>query len=330
MAERDTAEAQLERILFLVALASRPGGASLEELGRALEVDRAQLMADIDELTSRAFYHPPGSPDVLNVILEGDRLEIWPEGTFSRPTRLTPREALTLSLGLRVLAAEVDERGREELLALARRFEEGLTALPQAGASLEELLAGHALDEEEPDVVRGLVVEAVRDRRLCRIRYWKPREETPEERVIEPYVVVRAEGEWYTLGYCRRAGAVRIFRLDRIVAVSPQDERFEVPADFAPERYLEGGRVYLPGPEEEVVIRYDPDVSRWLAERGLGEPDRDGTLVLAHRVSNPTWLVRHVLRYGGDAVVLEPENAREWVREAASEVALGVQSAANT
>jgi predicted DNA-binding transcriptional regulator YafY len=36
---------------------------------------------------------------------------------------------------------------------------------------------------------------------------------------------------------------------------------------------------------------------------------------VVRRVSNPFWLVREVLRYGGDCVVVSPENVREQVKQ---------------
>jgi predicted DNA-binding transcriptional regulator YafY len=36
---------------------------------------------------------------------------------------------------------------------------------------------------------------------------------------------------------------------------------------------------------------------------------------VVRRVSNPFWLVREVLRYGGDCVVVSPESVREQVKQ---------------
>ena len=39
-------------------------------------------------------------------------------------------------------------------------------------------------------------------------------------------------------------------------------------------------------------------------------------MVVSHHVADPEWLVSQVLQYGADAVVVEPEWARERVVEA--------------
>ena len=68
----------------------------------------------------------------------------------------------------------------------------------------------------------------------------------------------------------------------------------------------------------EVAVRYSPRIARWIVERtATYQPVSDGSVVVRHRVADPRWIVRHVLQYGGEAVVEEPEQARRWVREAA-------------
>jgi predicted DNA-binding transcriptional regulator YafY len=102
--------------------------------------------------------------------------------------------------------------------------------------------------------------------------------------------------------------------MDRILEADACDATFRVPADFDPDAYIEGGRVYRADEEREVRVRYSARIARWIAEREEGEWDEEGGFTVAHRVVDPHWLVRHVLQYGPDAVVLEPEEAREWVR----------------
>jgi hypothetical protein len=64
-----------------------------------------------------------------------------------------------------------------------------------------------------------------------------------------------------------------------------------------------------------VTVRYSEQVARWVAEREGAECEADGTLVVTHEVADMNWLVRHVLQYGGEAVV-ETEAGRAAVRAA--------------
>jgi hypothetical protein len=120
---RGTARERLERILYLLPAASGEEGASLDELTRTLDVTRDVLLADVEEVTARAYNHPAGGGDDLQVYLGADRLRVWTTGEFRRPPKLTPREGLALGIGLRALAGEVGVEKRAGLLDLARRLE---------------------------------------------------------------------------------------------------------------------------------------------------------------------------------------------------------------
>jgi predicted DNA-binding transcriptional regulator YafY len=53
------------------------------------------------------------------------------------------------------------------------------------------------------------------------IRYRGAVDET--ERAIEPYGVVHHRGRWYVVGWCHLRQDIRMFRLDRVLALEPRD-----------------------------------------------------------------------------------------------------------
>lgn len=319
-------EHQLARILHLVPLASREGGATYEELARAVDVHRDQLLRDLDALTAREFYHPAGTGDEIQVGLEGDRVRVWTTGPLQRPVRLDLREAAALHLGLRLLA---DERDDPTLLDAMRRVEERLV-WPRpgededdggAGQIAEEVIAGDPLAR---DVIRATVVAAARRRRRVELYYLKSYSGAPQRRVLAPYVIAHAGGHSYAIGHSDVGGhgdAIRVFRFDRVMQARVLDETYTVPDGFDPAHYMADGRVYRAEDEIEATVRYGPRVARWIAESGQGEAREDGSVLVTHSVADPGWLVRHVLRYGADAEVLEPPEAREWMREALDQAA---------
>lgn len=312
MTPREPAGRRLERVLAVLPLASREGGVALEELAEKLGVDEERILRDLGEVTARAFYRPPGEIIDIEITIERGRVRVWTTGEFRRPVALAPREALALTLGLRLLADEAETGRRDELRALARRLDERLAAVPAASVD-----AGFALEAGDPEGEGMLAVlrDAVRERERCRLVYLKGGAAAPEERTVNPYALVYAEGRWYALGRSERAGDVRAFRLDRILEVEPGGSRFEAPEAFDPGEYLEGGAVYRAEEEMEAVVRYSPRVARWIEERGIGEEGPGGGVVVRHRVADPRWLVRHVLGYGTEAEVLEPEELRELVAD---------------
>lgn len=307
-----TAQAKFERLIALIPRAARSGGARLDELAALFELSANQLLRDLQEVMTRADYHPAGSVDEFNVTVDQERISIWTTGEFRRPTRLSARESLALALGLRILAAESDADRREDLLSLARRLDAELAAAPA-----DELTPHYGVEDPgSGSGIHAILQDAARDRRRCSIDYLKPGQVPPETRTISPYLLVHAEGTWYTLAYCAEREAVRVFRLDRICGVRLLEESFEVPAAFDPAAYLGSGRLFRAAEEREATVRYSPAIARWIAEREGIAPGPDGSIVLRHRVADPQWLIRHVLQYGKEAEVLEPAEFRHLVREA--------------
>ncbi len=299
-----TAADRLQRILYILPAAARDEGVRLEELARRLEVSREALLSDITEVTNRAYYHPAETGSQLQIQLTGERLRVWTTGEFQRPLRLSLPEAVCVGLALR-------SAGRQEDGEVLARLEEELAA-GEAAQRLGEL---EAVDLRPGDPgIRETLLRAVREQTVLHLRYLKAQDTEPLERPVHPYALIYGEGHWYLVGWCEVSEGVRIFRMDRILRVRPGEGRFEAPADFDPEAYVEGGRVYRGAEEVKVRVRYSRRIARWIAEREDGERDPEGGFTVTHRVVDPHWLVRHVLQYGPDAVVLEPEEAREWVR----------------
>ncbi len=335
-----TAEAQLDRILHIIPRAAGHGGATYEELAAELGVDRDRIVDDLVRVRSREYYHPAETGTEIQVGMDGDRVTVFTTGPLQRPVRLTLREAAALHLGLRLLAAERDDPALLDAVAdLGRRI---AWAVP---ADLDSLIAG---GPGACDTLRAALVDAARTRRTVVIRYLKPDAPGPETRTVDPWVVAHAAGRWYVVGRDHHRHEPRVFRVDRVLDVrraggesdaggsdaggpgrpGEADQpgqapgSFTVPDDFDPADYLDQdqGQVYRADDDIEVTVRYGPRVARWLLERGEGEADDDGGVVVAHTVADPGWIVRHVLQYGPDAEVLAPAEVRAWVAEAVGRV----------
>jgi proteasome accessory factor C len=332
MAEPGPSAAQLKRILYLLPRASGPEPVALEALARAVGSTPAEVMADLGAVTDREYYQEAGAAEGIIIVQEGDTVWVSVADEFRRPVRLTPREAFALGTGLRLMAAGADAVRGEEIRSLAARVEEALSApvpdryrdgRPDPGAPqpLDLLRAGVEASHEDRAGIRAVILTAAAERRRCRIDYAKPGAPRLENREVDPYAVVLAGGLDYLLGWCVRAEDVRAFRLDRILGVEVAGAEFEIPPDFDPTRYLSGGRLYWSPQDVEAVIRYSPQIARWIEEKGETEPQPDGSVIVRHRVADAGWAVRHVLQYGGEAELLEPQGLRGAVAQAAERMA---------
>jgi predicted DNA-binding transcriptional regulator YafY len=344
----DTAADQLERILHILPAAAHGGGIRIEVLAAELGVDAATVLRDIEHVTARAYYHPAGAVETFSILLDGRTVEVHAPHEFKRPTRLNEREALALGLGLRSLVADAAPERRAQIIAFARRVEAELGAPADErrepgsggaarrdgrstvhgsndGANID--IREDAVDYEEfalafdDDGFRGVIADAIDAQRVCTIGYLKPGDVAPVQRSIAPYRLMYAEGTWYVAAWDIHRQGLRFFRMDRVLNADMGDDAApELPVE-ALDSLLSHGVPYSASEDVEVRVRYSPRVARWVAERAAAPLENDGSIVLNHRVADIRWIVRHVLQYGGDAVVEAPDEARAWVRTAAAEVA---------
>ncbi len=93
----------------------------------------------------------------------------------------------------------------------------------------------------------------------------------------------------------------RCLRLDRIKAIEPIEGQWHSEG-------LDYIKVYLHF-YRGMVKAYEPR-PKDISNEVVGEVRE-----VVRRVSNPFWLIREVLRYGGDCVVMSPENVREPIKQ---------------
>jgi len=348
----NTAQAQLDRLLWLIPVASRPGGIALDEAAEALGVPVDQIRRDVQALTERPFYHPAGTAEGLMVEIT-DRLEIHTTGQFGRPPRLTPRELLCVVLGLRGAGPRHEPliRKLEERLAFAdpgagqgergegsgSGYGSGSGSGSGSGASDSGASGPGASDpgaafelpslEEawHTDDVLAVLRQGWRHRQPVTFGYLRPGDEAPEVRRLHCWGLVHAQGRWYACGLDPDAGGPRNFRVDRILAARPagDPDAYRIPDGFDPATVLDGARVFVPPEDREdalprVVVRYGPAVTPWVREQWAGEEDGDGGYRVRHPVGDPGWVIRHVLEYGPEAEVLDPPELRDAMRVVAA------------
>jgi proteasome accessory factor C len=141
-----------------------------------------------------------------------------------------------------------------------------------------------------------------------RIVYYTAGRDAVSQRTIDPMRLLIVEGRGYLEAWCRRAEAVRLFRLDRVEDVEVLDEPAAPPPDAEPTDVSEG--LFRPSDEHRsAVLLLEPEV-RWVAEYYPVDEvvELDGERVKVRlRYADPAWLVRLVLGLGGGARLLEPQ-----------------------
>lgn len=298
---------QLRRILLLIPKLADGEPHSLETVSRMAGVDRAVVLRDIESISER-FEAPGGFVEGLQIFIEADDVSVIPNH-FLRPMRLTRGELLALELGLAMLRGERPPEERRAIDGATARLRTAIAKLPD-----EEIAGDFRVASLSPagdlEHLRRLR-EAFRARRKVRLTYRKADEEAPSSRVVCPYGIVFANGMWYAVANCESSEGIRIFRLDRVEQVEPLEARYDSPRGFSIDAIVKDGKAFQSAEAGTLRVRYSPRIARWIAEREGKQVAEDGSLVMDHPLADRDWAVRHILQYGPDAEVVEPEEVRQ-------------------
>jgi len=315
-----------ERFARLVTLASilidagRAGRLlDAQELCGAIKVSEQELREDISVLNVVNFgagtyvlyaeIHPDGS------------IEVDPEpygDSFARPARLLPVEAKALIAAIDLIGEHIPEGSlssvRQKVVAALGEdpVHEGLQFSTPGGDNVE---------------IAGVVSSAIAQRRMLTFEYYKSNEDEFTTRRVEPYALINGREGWYLASFDPARDSVRHFRLDRIKSATVTDERFEARPDVDPAADVDGWpRTGEVPASSRARVWISPERARWAREeRHVVAELQDGALIVELGFAGVDWLVRETLKEAGDAVVLEPADARDAVRHAAEAIGAGAQ-----
>jgi len=303
-----TSADRLARLLNLVPyLLARPG-IEIAEAAADLGVSEKQLREDL-ELLWVCGLPGYGPGDLIDMAFDGDRVTITYDAGIDRPLRLTPDEALALVVALRMLAETPGLANRDAVDRALAKIE---NAAGDLGAPVAVRLPGNT---HRLAALRG----AVERRRALRITYYTATRDETSERVVDPMRVLVMSGHAYLEAWCRRAEAVRMFRVDRIDAMTELDEPAVPPPQAHPTDVREG--IFQPTPDLPLITVRIGRPARWITEyypceqvsRGPGEE-----WLVSLRVTDLDWARRFVLGLGPDAVAVAPPELVEAVRDQAN------------
>jgi predicted DNA-binding transcriptional regulator YafY len=298
---------------ILIDAARRGEKLDTRELCKDLQVSDVELREDIDVLNVVNF---GGGSYVVYAEVQGDTIEVDPEpygDNFAQPARLLPLEAKALVAAIDLVGDHLPEGSLEK----ARK--KVVAALGHD--PVEEGLQITAAKGDDSDIARVLS-RATAKRHLVEIDYYKENEdELSKGRTIEPYGLMNGSEGWYVHAYDPKREDSRSFRLDRIKSAVDTGERFE------PREGMELDVTGWPSTGEVPDARnarvwISPERARWAREtRNVAEELKDGALVVDLPYAGTRYLAREILKEAGDAAVLEPEEARLAVLDAAEALA---------
>jgi proteasome accessory factor C len=307
-----TATDRLQRLLALLPYVVSRNTVGLAETAAAFGVTERQLVDDLNLLWCVELRSPdPYCP--IDLSYEGGEIMVS-EAPTDRPLRLGVDEASALLVALRMLA---EVPGLEDRSALSRTIAkleaaagEAAVASAQVAVQVDRPPGGHLLDQ---------IRSALEDGRLIHLSYYVPGRDEATERDVDPMRLLVVEGRTYLEGWCRRAEAVRLFRLDRVLGLAVLPDAAQVPAGAQP-RDVDQGLFRPSDSDERVTVELTPN-GRWVAEyypceetTELGE----GRLRVVLSTPDTRWVRRLALRLGDDGTVLGPPALAAQIRDDAA------------
>jgi proteasome accessory factor C len=302
-----TSSDRLQRLLALVPYVISRKVVGLSETADAFGVSERELVDDLNMLWCVELRTPdPYCP--IDLSYEGGEIVISQAEPVDRPLRLGVDEASALLVALRMLA-EVSQiasvPGPDGGSALSRTIAKleaaaGEAAVPSAQVAVE-------VDQHAESSVLAQVRDALAARRRVHLSYYVPGRDEATERDVDPMRLLVVEGRTYLEGWCRRAEAVRVFRLDRVLRIDVLGVAAEVPQQAEPVDVDQG--LFRPSPDDmRLVLELTPR-GRWVAEyypcEDVTELD-GGRLRVTLRTPDGAWARRLALGLGEDGHVLEP------------------------
>ena len=302
-APQATAGDRLNRLLAILVYLARVGEARLEDLADRFSVSPSELLHDLELAACCGV--PPYTPDqLIDLLIDEDRVVAEGLRELAHPRRFTPEEGLALAVAARAL------------LAVPGADHEG--DLASALGKLEAVLGSSRLAVEvDSSPALGPLRAAVASGEQVEIDYFGASATESSTRLVDPYQVVVREGKSYLDAWCHKANGLRRFQIDRVQAVRatgrPAEKVGSIPAGVR--EVLARPEAFLGASEAVMATVVLPFEARFAVE-GLVTQDleetADGRVVATIPVSDAEgWFGRLLMLLGPDAEVIEPPELRD-------------------
>jgi proteasome accessory factor C len=297
---------RLQRLLALVPYVVSRKVVGLAETAATFGLSERELVDDLNLLWCVELRSPdPYCP--IDLSYEGGEIVVSQAESMDRPLRLGVDEASALLVGLRMLAevAHAADPGPAGQAALSRTIAKLEAAAGEAAAPSAQVAI--QVDRVAERAVLATVGDALGRGRRLHLSYYVPGRDEATERDVDPMRLLVVEGRTYLEGWCRRAEAVRLFRIDRVLGIDVLDVAAEVPAEAKPVDVDQG--LFRPSADDVTVVIDLSAYGRWVAEYYPCETVTelgDGRLRVTLRTPDTQWVRRLALRLGEQGRIISP------------------------
>ncbi len=313
-------------MLRAVDFLARPGGATMVELGEALEVDRrtAYRMRDTLEELGFPLYEDSSS-------LDGKKRYRFEESYLKKLPHLNLPE-LNLSLSelialyfirsnARMFSGTDIERNIESAFAKLDVFmPDGLASKLEKVKTLFVPTTKFAKDYNEKQEIIETLTDAIFRQQTCLVEYHSFHDDKIKGFKIDPLRFFERDGGLYLFVRATKYGHIRVLAVERIQKLTTTELTFTQPEDFAPDVLLENAFSIVYDEPVEVKIRFSADVARYIRERRWAKEqiiteESGGEIVIQMKTSGWMDVKKWILSFGAEAELLEPGEYRKEIIE---------------
>jgi len=172
------------------------------------------------------------------------------------------------------------------------------------------------------DVYLSTIVEAMRDNCILEMTYQGFAKTKSSTFLVEPYCLKMFKQRWYMLAHSPSRDIIRLYSLDRIHALEPTTQKFQLPKDFDAEFYFRNhyGVSDMDMQPEEVEIKIEAYQANYLRTLPLHasqtEIERQEQFSIFRYYIVPSFdFIQELLTHGPVLEVLKPQSLREKFRK---------------
>jgi len=279
--------ARTSRLLDLVPFLNTHQGISLKELAEQFDVTTAQMSSDLTTLWMCGL--PGYTPlELMDLEFESGFVTIRNAPTLSKPRSISFDEGVALLLGLDLLAASVEQNRQDLILAVEN--------LKQKISKVLDIPVTVSASPKSSPAIAALIDEALSKKSYLSLQYHSLYRDEITDRIIQPLELIDDNDNQYLRAFCFTAGAMRDFRVDRVLAAQISAEKPNtVPAGAATEKLQ--FTIAFKKPSRDVIERF-----------GINHTESSKELLLS--AFSQQWIERSVMASGESVELLGPLNIR--------------------
>ena len=286
---------KIDRLIGILSILLQEERVTAPELAERFEVSRRTINRDIEALCKAGIpvHTSQGSGGGI-CIMEGYRMD---------RTLLTSKDMQMILAGLRSLDSV---SGSHYYGQLMEKIKCGSSDFVSGRDFMLIDLSSWYKDTLAPKI--ELIQDAIEERKYMTFHYYAPNGDSV--RTIEPYYLVFEWSSWYVWGWCIAKKDFRLFKLNRMDALTKEKESSaprEVPVPDLSVQKIFPGKI-------KVRALFSGD-SKWRLIEDFGmhcfTEEEDGTLLFTTDYTDRESLLQWLLTFGDKVKVLEPVDVRD-------------------